>query len=245
MIYGIPEQLLKIASWRVSSGKGKEAADSNVKEAFIPTGMEGGGGGMPPGMAGGMPPMPPMPPVGAMGPADAGMGMPPGMPMDMGMGMPPEAAMGAMPPPPPPPAEAAPATTGGKGGSSKIDPSMIYTEMINVRRLLTTMFKNLGWELPPDVLDNTEIARAIASGESASAAPPQGGEMAASIPPPPEPPPAAAPAPPAEKQGSDGEISMTMGVPHATPSHKTVANGWDAVAALSRSLMAKRPSDVR
>jgi len=214
-MYEIPQQLLSLATWQLSDKNGNSG---QTKEAFIPSGAGGmDAAGMPPEAAAGM--ASPMAPAAPVDPA--AMGMMPGM--DMGMGMPgapmPELPM---PAPAPLPSEATPPTTSTGGGSKKIDPAMIYTEMINIRKMLSLMFQNLGWELPPDVLNSGEIGRAMASGES--------------LPPPPS-----APSdvlmPGGEKQGVADSNKRYMGAPYPPfTSCTTVVSGLDALAAVCRSM---------
>lgn len=263
----ISSELLKIAAWQTSKGP------SDEKKGFVPAGaaMAGGMGmGAPappglPGAPGAVGPMPPVPPVGPMDPM-GGMGIDPAM-LEAAMGgggaAPPMPPMPAEPPPTPPPEtppEAPPEATASKteGSAKKIDPALIYAELINMRKLIATMFSRLDWEIPPDMLQNTEIGRAIAQGESlpaaAAATPP-------AAPPAPEPPMPAPPtpgpeaAPPMEpmpaKQATDASLadkleampSEVMGTKYGerNPS-TTLADKLDAVAALSRSLAA-RPSN--
>jgi hypothetical protein len=52
---------------------------------------------------------------------------------------------------------------------------MIYLQLGRLVKLMTTHFKNLGWDLPPDILDDDMVAQAVVGQSAATAAPPGGG----------------------------------------------------------------------
>lgn len=166
---GIDRSLLNYARQRV----GLEKSALVPAGGGAPPGMDpSGGGGMPPGMdpsmMGGAPP--------GMDPAMmGGGGMPPGMdPAMMGGGMPPGGTAG-----PPPdagggdigaviqtamtnalsqagmlPGAGGAGGPGGKGAKvPKPDIGTIATDVFQLKKLLFTMFRINGWELPPDILD--------------------------------------------------------------------------------------------
>lgn len=70
---------------------------------------------------------------------------------------------------------------GGPGAGAKIDPGMIYMELGRVRKLLTGMYQNLQWDLPPDILDDQMVAQSVAGQQPVS--PPT--DAGAGAPPPP------------------------------------------------------------
>ena len=219
MKYEINPTLLKMAQFGIDG----------EKKAFMPPeamdpAMGGMGGGMPmdPGMGGGMPMDPSM---GGMPPMDPMMGG--GMPMDpsMGGGMPPE----AMPPAPPPaPAPAPPGTPVDPATMQpkkpKIEPQAIYDELKFMRNLMTTMFKNLGWNMPDNILDGH-------------------GEPPPEAVPPAEPGPDAAPAPPAAPPAAPEMVSADQAALQAPkmafdkePTIAAMNTNIAATAALCRQL---------
>jgi hypothetical protein len=176
--------LIDCARWRVQG--------EHEKQAFIPPGGDpaamGGAPPMDPAAMGGAPPMdpaamggaPPMDPAMAgggmpMDPAMAGGGMPPMDPMAGGGAIDPatQAAIDAA-------VQAALGATGGgaagagapgaagPGKGAKIDPGMIYMELGRMRKMMTTMFQNLSWELPPDILDDQAVAQSVSGMDPAS-----------------------------------------------------------------------------
>jgi hypothetical protein len=70
----------------------------------------------------------------------------------------------------------------GPGKNAKIDPGMIYMELGRVRKLLTTMFQNLNWDLPPDILDDQMVAQSVAGQLPASQPTDAGGGAAPGLP---------------------------------------------------------------
>lgn len=222
-MHEINQTLIDVADWRVRG---------NVeKEAFVPTPTDpaaAAGGGMPPGM----------PPDGQM-PADP-MAMGGGMPPAMGGGMPP--AAGGAPPMLDPiiqqsitQAVQAAMQQGGAGGEgskvagpgkgAKVDPGLLYMELGRIRKMMTTMFQNLGWELPPDILDDTMVAQAVSGGA------PAGQPTNAGAPPaPPEQPPLPPGIDPANLQGAIGKaghdnsvLSMLFGSNPSTVTAESIA----------------------
>jgi hypothetical protein len=140
---------------------------------------------------------------------------------------------------------------GGPGAGAKVDPGMIYMELGRCRKLLTTMFQKLNWELPPDILDDQMVAQSVAGQQPGSAptnaagggAPPAGGATpglpsmggSAGISP--------IQAPGQTKTSGISEIFSGVGRPCPTnqaPTIDSMNTAIDAVAILSRSLNAKR-----
>ena len=137
------------------------------------------GGGMPPGGAPpGMPPGAPMGgPPGAPPMGMPGMGAPPGMPPDMGgMGAPPGGGdlgglmslLGGMPPPPPPSGteektkeeETPPEGEKGFGettGKGEVTPTVLYAELVKVRKLLLGLYDKFNISVPADALSDEEV----------------------------------------------------------------------------------------
>jgi hypothetical protein len=180
----IDPMLLDIAEWRLADRITKQAF--TPPEAMVPPGDPSAAGGAPPAgmgaMGGGMPPMDPAMMASMGGGMGGGMegGMPPvdpSMAAAGGMGgIPPELqamitqavqqAMSQQTGSPAAPGSGA----AGPGKGAKIDPGMIYLELGRVRKMLTTMFQNMGWNLPPDILDDQMVAQAVA-GQSPTSAP--------------------------------------------------------------------------
>jgi len=241
MSHEINPVLLDVAKWA--------AVGKQEKRGFVPPGggmppmdpMMGGPppGGPPPGgpPPGGMPPMDPMmggappmgPPPGAppMDPMMGGappMGPPPGPPMGPPPGAPPmDPTMGGAPPP-------------AAGGSKKIDPAFLYMELSRVRKLLTSLFKNLDMQLPTDVLDDSSVAQ-VMSGQVPESTP------IGQEPQPPELPgiggtgPVSPVAPPKTASVKDIFNNNGMGVgTEITASSHSSTDRIDALAKLARSL---------
>jgi hypothetical protein len=74
----------------------------------------------------------------------------------------------------------------GPGGKAKVDPGLLYMELGRLRKLMTTMYQNLGWDLPPDILDDSQVAQSVMGDpasqpmDQAGAAPPAEDPAAAS-----------------------------------------------------------------
>lgn len=254
--------LVDVADWRVRGDA--------EKKAFVPPGMD------PMAAGGGAPPMgaPPMgaPPMGAppMDPAAMG-GAPPMDPAMAAGGAPPmdpviqqaitqavQTAMGGGAGGPGGPAGAGP----GKG-AGKVDPGLIYMEMGRIRKMMTTMFQNLGWELPPDILDDEMVAQSVVGGAPAG----QPTDAAGGAPPAPPADPAAGGAPPlppgidpaalqgmpgtgggggGEKMGADnrtiGEVlfGKRADTTEVVPTIVNFNDKVDALAAMARQLNGRR-----
>ena len=67
-------------------------------------------------------------------------------------------------------------------GSAKVDPGLIYMELGRVRKLLTGMYQNLDWELPPDILDDSAVAQSVAGADPTGQPLPPGGAPPAADP---------------------------------------------------------------
>lgn len=81
-----------------------------------------------------------------------------------------------------------PGPAGPGKGSAKIDPGLVYMELGRVRKLLTGMYQNLDWELPPDILDDSAVAQSVAGGAPPAGQPlPAGGASPAGGAPPADP----------------------------------------------------------
>jgi hypothetical protein len=170
--------LLDLAAYRLKADAEREAF--LTKRAFVPSGSTD-----PAAAAAGM-----GDPAAAMG-GGGGMGMPPGggmgmpMPMDPAMaGTMPGAMAAAQPPMPGQPAPGQPGQpAAGAGKSNKIDPAFIYQELARIRKLQTHMYQQMGWQLPPDILDDATAAQALIGGappvsqpiQPGPAGPPPGG----------------------------------------------------------------------
>lgn len=183
MSYGVPPALFDIAAWQLNN--------ANEKQAFVPSDPAAAGGdpmaagGMPPGAdpamaGGGATPMDPMAAGGAgppgMDPMAGGAGGAPGAPLDPMMiqqivqAVLQQTGGGAA---------GGPAGAAGPGkGSAKVDPGLIYMELGRVRKLLTGMYQNLDWELPPDILDDAAVAQSVIGGQPAGQPLPAGGAPA-------------------------------------------------------------------
>jgi hypothetical protein len=156
MTHAINDTLLDLAAWKLNG----------EKEAFVPPGAEdpaAGGGGMPPDPMAGGGGMPPDPMAGGAPPdpmaaAAAGALPPPGGLDPMMQQAITQAVQQAMA------GGAGPASAGPAGpgkGSAKIDPGLVYMELGRIRKMFTNMFENLGWELPPDILDDNMVAQSV------------------------------------------------------------------------------------
>jgi hypothetical protein len=179
-MHQINKLLIDLADWTLNA--------NSEKAAFVPSEAAAAAGGPPSGE------MPPADPAAAADPMAAAAGGPPPMggpppgagsppPVPGGQGDPLSALVpviqqivtqtmqqmgmggGGMP-------GGAPGAPGaaGAGGKAKIDPAFIYQELSRVRKMLSGVFEQQGWPLPPDILDDPAVG-ALAMGQSPVSAP--------------------------------------------------------------------------
>lgn len=187
MLHEINPTLLDIAAWSLDVQDMAAITHRREKKAFVPAGGDpaAAGGAPPPGgdpTAAGGDPMAAMmgggaPPGGAMPPA--GGGIDPSMIQQIVQAT--LQAQGGAP------------AAGGAGGAAgpagvgmkiKVDPTMMYMQLGRLTKLMIHMYERMGWELPPDTLnDDLMIQQAAgqasatggAPGAAAPSSPPGGG----------------------------------------------------------------------